>query len=109
MMMTVDGYAVRRGEFAQNASIQNAHGMRRPIPWRSLLVFDRIGMLTADVLNQRPAARSVQRLNPKTDRKERHRPAFSFSKRQQIGLVFFRMDAAEFRMRFAAITQRVHI
>src|ERR1041385_4596344 len=109
MMMTVHGYAVRPGEFAQDTSIQNANAMRSPIPRRSLLVLDRIRMLTPDVLNQRPAARDVQRLNSKTDGKDRYRSVLGFGERQQIGLVFFRMNAAEFWMRFASITQRIHI
>src|SRR5207248_2106683 len=109
MMMTVDGHAAPRGQFAQDTSIQNANAMRRPIPWRSLLVLDRIWMLTTDVLNQRPATRDVQRLNAKTDCKDRHSSVFGFGERQQIGFVFFRMNVAEFRMRFASVTKRIHV
>src|SRR6266478_4950354 len=99
MMMAVDGHAVRRGEFAQSASIQNVNAMRRPIPRCALLVLDRIGLLTADVLNQSSTTRDIQRLKSKTDCEDRHCSAFSFSKRQQIGFIFFGMNEAEFRMR----------
>ena len=62
---------------------------------RALLMLDRVRMLAANVLNQRAAARNVQRLETKANRKHRHGALFRFGQRQQIRGVLFRVDISQ--------------
>src|SRR5215831_11459073 len=62
VMVTVHGYAFGACQLAKQTAVGDANHMRRPVARRALLVFDRVGVLASNVLNQGATARDIQRL-----------------------------------------------
>src|SRR5438105_15119690 len=109
MMVTVDGRGFAICKLTKQAALQNSHAMRMPIARRALVMIDSVWLLAGNVLNQRAAAKYIQRLNAKTNCEDRRPARFGFFERQQIGSIFLRMHASKAAMRLMAVSQRINV
>src|SRR5215831_19770237 len=109
MVVAIHRRALGSGQLAQQTAVKNSYPVRVAFTWRSLLMFDSVGNLTRNILNQRAAAKYVQRLNTKTDGENRKRPPLSLGQRHQIGFVFFGDHVTQLRMGLLTVASRLNV
>ena len=83
--------------------------MRSPITGHALFMLNSPWQLRAYVLDEGTATRNIQHLHTEADCKYGQFPSLSRGDNQQIRFVFDWMDRTQLRMRFVAISQRVHV
>ena len=74
-----------------------------------MLVFDRLGHLRRQVLDQRAATRDVERLHPEADAKYGYLAPFGHFEKDQVGLVSLRRHRPELLMRLLAVIDWIEV